>query len=36
MGQARTLTGRILDDKFEPFIQVTIFNVDTVVLGKAI
>jgi hypothetical protein len=35
MGQARTLTGRIVDDKFEPFMQVMIFNVDTVLFGKS-
>ena len=34
-GQTRTLTGKVIDDKFQPFIQVKIFNVDTVLLGKS-
>lgn len=34
-GQTRTLTGKVIDDKFQPFIQVEIFNVDTLLLGKS-
>jgi len=34
-GQTRTLTGRIIGDDFEPFIQAMIFNVDTAELGKS-
>ena len=35
VGQTRTLTGKIIDDNFQPFIQVKIFNLDTVQLGKS-
>jgi hypothetical protein len=34
-GQARTLTGKVIDDQFQPFIQAKIFNADTVLLGKS-
>ncbi len=35
VGQTRTLTGKLIDDNFQPFIQVKIFNVDTLLLGKS-
>jgi hypothetical protein len=34
-GQARTLTGKIIDKEFNPLYQVSIFNVDTVLLAKS-
>jgi hypothetical protein len=34
-GQTRTLTGKIIGDDFQPFIQAKIFNIDTVELGKS-
>ncbi len=33
--QLHTLTGKVIDDNFQPCIQVSIFNVDTVLLGKS-
>src|SRR5215207_1268185 len=35
LGQTRILTGKIIDNNFQPFIQVKIFNVDTGFLGKS-
>jgi hypothetical protein len=32
IGQTRTLTGKVIDDKFSPIYQVRIFNVDTILL----
>jgi hypothetical protein len=34
-GQTRTLTGKIIDKEFNPLYQVSIFNVDTVLLAKS-
>ncbi|MFT3935094.1 MAG: hypothetical protein QM726_15815 [Chitinophagaceae bacterium] len=35
VGQTRALTGKIIDDSFQPFMQVKIFNADTVQIGKS-
>jgi hypothetical protein len=34
-GQTRTLTGKIIDDEFNPLAQVSIFRADTVLLAKS-
>lgn len=34
-GQTRTLTGKIIDNEFNPLAQVSIFSADTVLLGKS-
>lgn len=35
IGQTRTLTGKVVDDEFRPIYQASIFNADTVLLGKS-
>lgn len=35
LGQTRTLTGKIIDNEFNPHFQVSIFNSDTVLLAKS-
>jgi hypothetical protein len=34
-GQTRTLTGKIIDDEFNPLAQASIFRADTVLLAKS-
>ena len=34
-GQTRTLTGKIIDNEFNPLAQVSIFTTDTVLLAKS-
>jgi hypothetical protein len=35
IGQTNTLTGKVIDDQFRPIYQASIFNADTVLLGKS-
>jgi hypothetical protein len=35
IGQTKTLIGKVIDDEFRPIYQASIFNADTVLLGKS-